>query len=195
MKKFFSILLIVIAIGLFVGFANPWYREARTLQAEVSSYSAALDNARDLRVVRDDLLARYTSFSQQDIAHLSELLPDSVGNIKLILQIDTLASQNNLSSLTNVRFEAEDMNSEESSRPVVASAPYDTFELQFETAGSYSDFVRFLQDLETNLRLTRVKSVSFISNQEEMRGGGNSVSVGAGIYTYEVTVVTYWLPR
>ncbi|MFA6355047.1 MAG: hypothetical protein WCW65_01310, partial [Candidatus Paceibacterota bacterium] len=61
---------------------------------------------------------------------------------------------------------------------------------EFTTEGDYDSFVLFLKDLEFNLRLADVKSISFVVPDSS----GKPVSgVDPNVYRYSLKVETYWL--
>jgi len=86
-RKISSIILITIAIATFFFYVNPSYEDIKVLKMENSEFDEALDKARELQEVRDNLLSKYNSFSSGDIERLGKLLPDNVDNVRLILDL------------------------------------------------------------------------------------------------------------
>ena len=173
-------------------FSMPLYREFAELKAEASSYDEALGNSKALEDERDKLASKYNSFSTEDLSRLAKLLPENVDNIRLILEIEKLASPYGM-ILRDVRY-----NTAENGTPGVttpqrgvkqSSKNYGTMELQFTTSGTYGNFIKFIGDLENNLRIVDIASITFSSNQVSTQGKADSASS----YDYSFKIKTYWL--
>jgi hypothetical protein len=79
------IVLVVITVGLFLGYIDPTYQQVKELRVEEKTFDEALDQSRELQKIRDTLLSRYNTFSQEDLSRLEKLLPDHVDNVRLVL--------------------------------------------------------------------------------------------------------------
>ena len=64
---------------------------------------------------------------------------------------------------------------------------YETFLLEFTIEGSYTDFVRFLEELELNLRIVDISNINFTANSLDSDGDFSDV------YDYTFTTKTYRL--
>ena len=200
MRSIFPIILILIALGFFFFFVNPLYHDVSTLRTDVASYNQALSHSTDLQKTRDTLLATYNGITTNDKARLEKFLPNTVNNIELILELEKIASAHNM-ALKNIRFETPDDSSDtsKSSNQVVSSTsgslPYGVFQLEFNTEADYSVFTAFLKDVEHNLRLIDVKSLSFDASSKDTDNNDNTKTVGLSqsTYKYSVKVNTYWL--
>lgn len=188
------LILIGAAVGVFLLVADPLFTEAKGYRATEQSYNTALANSRQLKAVRDELLVRYNSFTTSDLLRLERMLPDNVDNIRLVIEIEKIASQYGM-ALRDVAFEtvqAEDPAAALQEGAFVTETPesllldsrdYGTFSLSFTTRGTYANFVRFLGDLERNLRIVDIDSIKFSSEE----------GATAGIYDYDFEIQTYWL--
>lgn len=204
MKFIFSILLIIISAILFFWVVNPLYSDVSSLRTEVATYNIALNNSKDLQMTRDKLTETYKNIRAFDKDRLERFLPNTVNNIRFILEIERIANLNSM-PIKNVQFKAEKVseNNPENknklntpSNTIVtvndpnSSLPYGSFPIEFTTEGDYNTFVLFLKDLEHNLRLIDIKSINFsVPNQPEK---GN-ITINPNIYTYNVKIETYWL--
>lgn len=188
MRYIFLLIIIGASIAVFVTLINPRYQEVKLMRANVASYSDRLDTAQKLKLSREELIARYNSIPKAELDNLKVLLPDSVDNIRLIIQLDSLATKNGLSSLRNVQYDAA--KTEQGAKPEATTGvqkPYGEFTMSFETSGQYKNFLSFISDLEQNLRLVDVSTVSF--NQ-----AGNDRGLADSL-RYTVTIKTYWLKK
>lgn len=195
MRFLFPLSLLLIAGILFFVVVNPIRAEVSQLKADVVEYNTALDNSTELQKTRDRLVDVYKNISQGDKDRLSNFLPNTVNNIRFILEIERIASLHNM-PLENIKFKAQENTPEApkgSPTNVVASAnpsstlPYGVFPVEFTTTGTYDEFNKFLADIEHNLRLVDVKSIGF-SVPTQQQGVNNLNS-----YTYQLKVETYWL--
>ncbi len=193
MRYVFLLLLIAASVGIFVTMVVPRYGVIKADRADLVTYNANLATAQRLQESRNTLIAQYNNIPKADVDNIKALLPDSVDNIRLIIQLDSLATKNGLSSLRNVDYNpTQAVATTDSPRTVDAKAaqrPYGEFVITFETTGQYSNYLSFISDLEQNLRLVDVTNIQFtpISN-------GTTQTAASGM-TYKVTLKTYWLKQ
>lgn len=179
------ILLFIAAIGLFLVYTNPTYQDPSTgikgLSAQNKDFADALSKATELKKERDRLLSKRNTFTDENLARLKAMLPDNVDNIRLIIDINNVATRHGL-SLKNVQLgSVSDGTSQRSASAVGSSgSPVGSVELGFTVTASYEDFLAFVRDLEHSLRVLDIEKISF-------KAGENATS------DYLVTVRTYWL--
>lgn len=182
-----SLICIVGAGALFTLYTKPAYDSTKKLQSDIVQYDLALAKANELQQLKQTLLSRYNSFNPADIERLHKLLPDHVDNVRLVLDLDTLASRNGL-ALQNVAISAQTTPTPGEEQAVIGptSEVYDSLVLRFATVGAYDRFVQFLTDLEKSLRIVDVVELK-MSTAPEAGGGGEP------LYRYDITLRTYWL--
>ncbi len=184
MKLIIPILILIIAGGLFFMFTKPTYGEIAELKARSVAYDQALDNARELQAVRDELTAKYNSFSPEDINRIETLLPDTVDSVQLIIDLDDMAQSRGL-VFKDTKFEGG-AGTDAAKTPMdllLDTKEYQTSNIGFVVEGSYENFQNFLQDLESSLRLVEIESLSF-----------SAAPIGkTGNFSFQVDLVTYWL--
>ena len=170
------LILIVVAFGLFFGFTRDTIDSIYAAQAKISELDQALSNDKDLRKIRAQKLDVYNSFSNADLDRINKLLPDSIDNVRLIIDIDNLASKYGM-SVKNAKIKTD------ASAPDVVGRngkKYGSVVLSFSTTGAYNDLRLFLRDLETSLRLVDVTGLSFNSSDKDSQE-----------FAFELR--TYWL--
>ncbi len=191
MRYIFPSILILLSIASFILFTSPTYKEIKTLKQEAAAYDAALTNALNLQKVRDTLSEKYRSLTPEQIDRLSKLLPDNVDNIRLIIDIQRIATNYGM-LLTSVKFDTLAADPLPVSPDAVQGTPetileeekeYGSFNLEFNTAASYQTFLLFLADLEKSLRIIDISSINFTSDTEET----------GDTYKYGFKIKTYWL--
>ena len=200
------IILIVLAVSVFVVFTDPFYNDINSLKTTIATYNSALDNSKALGDERDTLTAKEGKMNENDLAGLDKFLPDSVDNIRLILEIGQIAAPYGM-VLKDVKYDATTDTSTGTTTAttgtvvqgggVVQSTPkdYGTFNLEFSTSGSYSNFINFTKNLESNLRIVDISSISFSSDSTTTTTvvGTGAKAASPDIYTYDFKIKTYWL--
>lgn len=181
MRFIIPTILLIAAVGLFALYTNPTYQAAQGVQAQVASYNEALTQSQEIVAVRNQLLSKYNTFSSQDVQDLQTVLPDNVDNIRLIIDINNIASRHNL-ALGNVALGSvsNSPTSQSNLSSGVSGSAVGSVEVGFSVTTSYENMLSFLQDLEHSLRLIDVTGLSFSA-------GGKDDD------TYSFTIRTYWL--
>ena len=179
MKTLLPIVFILIAGAIFFGFIDPSYKRVQTLRVEEARFDQALTRSRELQQTRDQLLSRYNTLSPNDIDRLEKLLPDNIDNVRLILDLDTIASQFGM-RVRNISISAIGPRVESGRVDTGSENGFGTLMLSFSVTTTYEKFRTFLESLERSLRLVDVTNVSF-------------ASVQSGLYDYQVSIKTYWL--
>lgn len=187
-----SIVLIGIATAVFFVFINPTYNEIINVRTQTASYDEALSNSRVLEAERDKLTKKFNSINPVDLEKLQKFLPDSVDNIRLVLEIEKLALPYGM-ILKDVKYATDSVTKSKAvaqggTSKADANKAYGAWDLEFSTQGTYFNFVNFLKDLENNLRIVDVASVDFSSDTPL---GTNPTLSEA--YKYNIKIKTYWL--
>ncbi len=176
----FPILLLISSLALFFTFTDKKYKEAKVVKAEVASYDNALDNSKELQKIRDQLLLRYNNILDSDRKRLELLLPDNIDNIRLILDIDTIASRYGI-VIKDLRF-SPPPNDSESFDPVVPKIK--SLDFSFSVSSDYITFLTFVRDLESSLRIMDIVQINFAGQESASQSFTNRT----------LTIRTYWLP-
>ena len=182
MRYLLPLILVAAAIGLFVIYTNPTYENGiKSLVVEQQSYNDALNKSQELKSVRDTLLSKYNTFSSDDNQKLSELLPDNVDNIRLVIDINNIASRHNL-AVKNLNIGDTKSSKTVASAAAVGAAgsAVGSVDLGFTVSSDYDGFLAFLFDLEHSLRLIDIEKITFTETL-------------TGINDYNLTIQTYWL--
>ncbi len=189
-------ILVVLAIGTYVTFTRAKLAEVNVVREVNAQYISALENASRLIKVRDSVLNEYNQISQGDRERIDKMLPNTVDNIRLIIDLNSVALRHGF-SLRNIRAAASNSttrpSSSQSSTQMVqdggsntsgGSIPtptLDTVDVSFSVVAPYQQFIDLLRDLEANLRIMDVTKLTVSSGTT------------AGSYEFGVTLKTYWL--
>jgi Tfp pilus assembly protein PilO len=187
------IILIGVAIIGFFTFVSPLYKDIISLKDKVASYNDALYNSKILENERDKLTKKYNSIDPVNLDKVQKLLPDNVDNIRLILEIEKIASPYGM-VLRDVRYDVDQK--EDSAKngvleggqiTQIVNKDYGIWDLEFSTSGTYNNFLNFVKDLESNLRIVDLTSIQF-SSLEDVTSKSTLDS-----YKYGFKIRTYWL--
>ena len=129
--------------------------------------------------MRRGLLARFNDIALDDRERLEKLLPDHIDSVRLIIDVNNIASQHGM-TLKNINL-LDSMTEQAGSSLALGpqEARFKAVGLKFSVGGSYDKFRSFMRDLEQSLRLVDVRSISFIADEDD--------------YDYSVTISTYKL--
>lgn len=185
MSKFFtSIILFIASVGIFFGFIQPQYEKTKETRTEAVRYENAVNKSNELRGVRDELMTKKNGISVDNLARIQKMIPDTVDNIRLILDMDEIAGKYGL-SIKNIKVSSAPRAEERAIGP--DNSPYGEALISFSVSSSYSNFKNFLKDLEQSLRLVDITALSLKA------GGGEKVGTGSDNYSFDISLKTYWL--
>ncbi|MBX4206299.1 type 4a pilus biogenesis protein PilO [Candidatus Parcubacteria bacterium] len=179
MNRTTALILILLSGAVFYTFTSKQYGEAQALAAEASEYRSVIGNVSRIAEARDNLLSSYETIPQSEKDRLMKVLPDNVDAVGLARDLDTIASRYGI-SIKSVQI--EDQATTDPSTIVLPeyALPYDKALVSFSFVSTYSNFEKFLGDLEKSLRIMDVKDASFQTGE-------------TGLYEHRITVETYWL--
>jgi len=182
-KNVIPIILIVVAIGIFYTFTDSRIAGIQATVAQNNDYLSAINNSAKLIQQRDTIHNTYNSISTTDLARLNTMLPNNVDNVRLIIDINGIAAHHgfSLQSITTSADSTSAKSLAESSGGSGSNSPYGTVTISFSFTSSYANFIAFMQDIQSSLRILDISQLS--------------VSTGTvpGTFTYSMQLQTYWL--
>ncbi len=192
-KAILAILFLGASVMTFVLYIRPTYDDVKENRAAVAQFDGALDRTREIQELKESLLTRYNVFVGENLDRLQKMLPDHVDNVRLVLDLDGMASRYGL-RLQNVTVQqrASDSDNERNGTVLNGGAnqnkPYQSLTLQFQVVATYNDFIRLLRDLESSLRI-----VDLVSLSVRPYAGSQQAEGSEPLYTFGVALRTYWL--
>lgn len=185
-RSIIAFIAFMISGGLFVGYTRPTYDSLQGVQSTIAQYDMALSRAAELQKKKKELFDIRDRFNPDDVARLYKMLPDHVDNVRLVLDIDSMATRHQM-SIQNVVVNSS---LEKEKTPTIgggasSALKFDSITLRFSTDGTYADFSTFLTEMETSLRIVDVIALSV--TQGPLQTGPEP------LYHYDVTIRTYWL--
>ena len=195
MKSLMPILLIIVSIGIFFVVIDPEYKEVKKLQDEIAQNNTTLDLAAQLREKRETLKAKYNQISEEERGELAKLLPDTVDNVRLIIDINNIAEKygiiiQNFELSTSEDSDKDTRLIDDEFEGIIQGSAIqypDTSKIgvvsfTFSVTAQYNVFLSFLRDLERALRIVDIRSIDITRSDTE-----------GVFYNYRVNLDTYWL--
>ena len=197
-KSILSILFVGAAILVFAMYVRPTYDSIQTDRAKVVRFDQALEKTREIQELKRSLLSRYNLFAGGSVPRLQKMLPDHVDNVRLVLDIDGIASQYGI-RIQNVSVKQPGERDSRSggggavlSGGNVQNKPYQSLTLNFEVISTYNQFLQLLGDLETSLRIVDLVNFSLRPRAESLASIDGELT-REPLYTFGVSLRTYWL--
>jgi Tfp pilus assembly protein PilO len=181
MKGIISLVLILLSFGLYFMYIGPTIVDISALSGKLSEYTTTLEKSKELRSRRDSILSAYNAIPADNLDRLEKVLPIEFNAVLLARDMSGIAAQSGI-PLRGIKINSA--NKEEVPGAIVLQAnkdPYRTAEVSFSVSGSYDQFMRFLNTMETSLRLVDVTSVSVKGSEK------------ASVYDYAITLNSYSL--
>lgn len=176
------LLALLVAIGIFFAYVSPvWNGKVAAARAAIAQDVVALDAAARYTERENQLAAERNAIDPAALAKLDAFVPDSVNNVRLILDLNALANRSGL-ALTSIDVASGQQNG--ASAPASAMPappnPVGSIDMDIAASGTYSAFQAFLEGIEMSQRLLDVRDITIKSSD-------------TGVYTYKLTVRIYWL--
>lgn len=177
---FFALL---VALGIVFAYIRPtWAITIAETKEMIASDDEALASASAYAARQSVLAAARDSIDPTDLSRLAVLLPDSVDNVGLILDLNALAARSGLSlSNVDVSVAASAPAPASSSRSAPAKqGPLGFIDLSLSAVGTYGALQTFLMGVEQSERLLDVQEI-FVKGSD------------TGVYSYVMKLRIYWL--
>jgi Tfp pilus assembly protein PilO len=186
-KTIISVVCFVAAGAIFFLYTQPTYDEVKASSAQISQYDEALSKAAELQQLKQSLLSKYNTFNPNDVERLQRLLPDHVDNVRLILDVDSVAGRHSMAIQNVVVSSSQSSKTSQTAIGTVSSSrqKYDSLTIKFTTQGTYENFRSFLGDMQRSLRIVDLTSLTMTRI--------DTAATPQPLYNYEVVMRTYWL--
>jgi Tfp pilus assembly protein PilO len=200
MKGFTSIILILVSIAIFFFFIDPRYKQIQSIQAQIDENKRTLEISKRLIAQRTQLEDKFKQISRLEKEELEKLLPDTVDNVRLIIDIDTIAKQSGI-VIRDIDIKTQDTQTDTSARrsttqtsvfegsdsaiQYVDTTRIGVISFSFSASADYQTFLDFLKQLEQSRRIIDIREI-------QLERGSVSPD-GRPFFDYNVTFDTYWL--
>ena len=166
-----------------MSFTAPHYEVVKELRERSQDYQKVFDDADSLLRKRDGLIVKLNTIKSNDKVRIAKLIPDSIDNVRLVIDINDGITSRYGVGIKNIRFEnaQEDKTGKRDVPNITENKDYNSVTLNFSIVASYGTFLKILRDLESSLRIVDVTSISFRSTDT------------SDVYQYDVGIKTHWL--
>ncbi|MES2314750.1 MAG: hypothetical protein V4524_02320 [Patescibacteria group bacterium] len=186
-------ILLVLAGALYFTYTKGIWMEAQDVKTVNDQYVSAISNAERLITLRKKANDDYNSITADDREKLDKMIPDTVDNIRLIIDLNNVGVQNGL-SLKNITASAKSSSGSASGATSQSSSGgfgkkdtsginipnIDTVGVSFSVSATYQQFINLMQALEANMRIMDLTHLSVTAND-------------TGTYDFSVQLNTYYL--
>ncbi len=176
-KIIFSILFLGTAIVVFLGPVKKNWEDITQKSVEKRDFNTALENSRKLMEDRDNLIKIYNDIPDSDLIRLDKLIPSNVEKMELVVEIENLIKKHGF-SLKDIQVDISSADSKNSRALLAKESVFDAIYLDLSFMGSYRPFLSFVSDLENDLRIMDIESLSFSSGEDDQ-------------YEYSMRIKTY----
>lgn len=176
-KGFLAIILIGAAIAVSFVWSHPFFQKIKDLKAQAASFNEALANSKQIQATRDDLLSQYNLISQDDLGRLNKILVPQTDSLKFVIEMEKILQRDGM-ILKSISITSGAEKNKGDTAPPAENRPFGTIPMSLKIAGSYQALFSFLGDMERNLHLTDINSLSFSSGT-------------ADFYEFNVEIVWY----
>jgi len=185
MSKFaLPIIVIGICAGTYFMYINPTVSDVKDLSQKKSSYNQVLAGSKEVAAKRDDVFTDYNNISLNDINKLDKIVPEIFNSVLFANDINAMASRN---SLVVEEFVVDPQRTEDRDAMINQGENnlYKTTIITFRLVGQYRQFIDFLTELESNLRLVDVVGLT-IKTVGGQRSTSDSLEYSLEINTYSL---------
>jgi hypothetical protein len=180
-KNATPLILIILAIGVYFSFTRIQITDLQSIQRVNAQYKEAIYNSESLIKVRDDVRDAYNRIDPVDQERLEKLIPDNIDNVRLIIDVNGIASRHGI-VIKNIKTATLEDTPAAQGGEIAPASPYNTATLSFDVISDYRRFIAFLTDIESSLRLLEVSKITLKAND-------------TGNYDYGVELKTFWLKQ
>lgn len=186
---------LLVALGIIFGYVLPtWNGSIADTSTAIANDNAALAAASEYDARQNQLASQRNAIDPSSLSRLAAFLPDSVDNVRIILDLDSLAARSGL-SLSSIDVAQNSTPSAAAGTPTTASpaapsgAPgimvsrtgtIGSVDLSLSAVGTYAAMQTFLKGIEESQRLLDVREL-------DIKGSDT------GVYAYDMKVRLYWL--
>lgn len=173
---------LILAAGIFFAYVNPtWNGTIASVKESIAFDDEALAAAMQYSKQQNQLAAARDAIDPANLSAVTVLLPDSVDNVGLILDLNALAARSGLSvaNIDVVTGDAAARNQSSGALPATADL-VGSVDLSLSAVGTFAALETFLRGVEGSARLLDVRDLV-------VRGSNT------GVYDYQMALRLYWL--
>jgi len=174
--KFFQAILLLISVLIFLIVIYPKQPVIKQLEKERNEFEIVRGYGNELKEKKKELVNRFSNIPGEEIERLEKFLPDTVDNVRLLVDLDAIAKKKRL-NITNIIINTQEATKKENND----KAPLGKVSISFSVIVDYVAMKDLLVELEESLRIVDVRKIDISSSQE------------TNTFPMTLTIDTYWL--
>lgn len=182
-SRILPLIALAVSAAIFFAYVSPaWSGPIAAAKAAIALDNRALASAEEYARQQNALADARAAIDPESLERIETLLPDSVDNVGLILDVNALAARSGL-SLANIDVVPADgatKSGAPGALPTGATNPVGSINLSLTALGTFSAFQTFIRGIERSARLLDIQDIG-------VKGSDT------GVYAYQVTLRLYWL--
>ncbi len=178
------------------------YSGIKEIRSRTTEIKSALVNSQAIEKKRELLNQKYNSISIEDKQKLEALVPNNVDNIKLVLEIETLANKYGV-SISSPKLQIKEEVKTDIAKDSAGQAirqnqnnyqnTYGSFVLDFGVQTNYQNLKNIIRDMEKNLRLIEITNIEI--KVPEGIDPNTKKPYTNGIYNVQLQATIYYLKK
>jgi Tfp pilus assembly protein PilO len=183
MKSLISLLIISVCVAAYFVYIKPLSIDIRVLNSKKSEYNDVLNRVKDIKEKRDELLLEYDNISPSDLDKLNKILPEKINSVVLVNDLNNMGSKHGI-VIKDYKVNEPEYNNADNVIPDLKGPVYKTTKVNMTVSGQYSQFLSFLDELESALTLFDIVNLSIRSGTgKEAINGIMEYALEANIYS------------
>jgi hypothetical protein len=178
MNFFIPIVLITISVGVFFTYIDSEYQDVLELKKIKRNFVAQEQQTKKIIKERKGLAERYEKIDARDEKGLSKLVPDHINNVELIVDIQRIIKENiqgiQISDISIVNLGSTNSKKNEKIK-ISDNKKYDSVDIKFSFTTKYNTFKRFINNVQTSLRILDVVSIAISSPEDKLAKENNNL--------------------
>ncbi len=155
---------------------KPEYEKTQDFSAQIKENKVMIELATELRDKQTKLQEKNVAISQEERTRLEKILPETVDNVRLILDISNIGD---FTVVRNIGIN-ESASGPNKAKELAGNSNYGSIQLSFSFTSSYENLKTFVRKLEDSLRLVDIRELSVTASGQN----SNQYDVGVKLNTY-----------
>lgn len=183
-KLIYPALALLTAVGLYLFYIDPAWTNAQTLLAREQEFDQSLRDAEEITSLIGRLESSYAGISRDDIIRLEKFLPRTIDVTHTVHTLNGIAQSHNAVIESIVTTDVP------GAAATLMWAKVQQHSFRFTIRTTYETFKRIMEDVEKNIQLANVRSLSITTNVDDPKGkvsGLTAFTIDLIMYSYDMS--------
>lgn len=191
MKSVMPFIIMVICVSMYFFYIKPTYDVIQTRRAKFVEYQTVLNKVKEIKSIRDELSTKYGNISEQDLNKIDKMIPGKFIPEYFVNDLNGIATKFGM-KVNQMEINIPPASSVPTDSVLDGGVKYSTVTAKFNLTGTYDQFLMFLKDVESSLRIVDVIGFS-VRSKGVSEKDKQVVDTSGGVLDYTVEVKTYSL--